>query len=124
MFVSALIWTLGLRREELLLTVVGVLMTRSRHEGLSLLLQVQLLLLLTDAPFLLLLFDLWWIWILWVQTGPPLLVTVSLLLLLTDKLLWELCSSRDTTEVTTVLMTYRTHSFCVQLNIRFVYCVF
>ena len=106
MFSSVLILALSSRRvvrEELVLTVwfsvVTFLTMRSQHEGFSLLLQYELLSLLTGAHFLLFLFNLWRFLFLWVQTGAPLLETELLvsenLLLLTDMLLWELWRNKE-----------------------------
>ena len=80
-------------------SVVTFLTMRSQHEGFSLLLQYELLSLLTGAHFLLFLFNLWRFLFLWVQTGAPLLETELLvsenLLLLTDMLLWELWRNKE-----------------------------
>ena len=68
-------------------------------KGSGLLLQYELLSLLTGAHFLLFLFNLWRFLFLWVQTGAPLLETELLvsenLLLLTDMLLWELWRNKE-----------------------------
>ena len=109
MFSSVLILALSFRRvlrEELVLTdwfwfsVVTFFIIRSQHEGFSLLLQYELLSLLTGAHFLLFHFSLRRFWFLLVQTGVPLLVTELLvsenLLLFTDMLLWELWRNTET----------------------------
>ena len=104
MLTSSLILALSSRRdvrEELLLTVwfwftvLTSLIRRRQHKGLVLLLQYKLLSLLTGAELLLLLFNLWRLWILLVQTGVPLLVSEKLLLL-TDMLLWKLWRNKET----------------------------
>ena len=103
MLTSSLILALSSRRdvrEELLLTVwfwftvLTSLIRRRQHKGLDLL-QYKLLSLLTGAELLLLLFNLWRLWILLVQTGVPLLVSEKLLLL-TDMLLWKLWRNKET----------------------------
>ena len=118
MLASFLIWALSYMRdvrEELVVncwfwfTVVTFLTSRSQHEGLSLLLQLKLLSLLTGAEFLLFLFNLWRLWVLLVQTGAPLLKTElllreNLLLLLTDMLLWELWRDREQKALGTTVM--------------------
>ncbi|XP_049433673.1 uncharacterized protein LOC125889671 [Epinephelus fuscoguttatus] len=78
---------------SLIFTVVTVLI-RSDHKGISLLLQLKLLTLLTGAELLRLLFDLWRLWVLLVQTGAPLLVSENLLLL-TDMLMSSVESLRE-----------------------------
>lgn len=54
--------------------VVTFLIRRNLHKGISLLLQSNLLALMTSAKFLLLLFNLWRFWAILVQTEVPLLV--------------------------------------------------
>ena len=82
-------------REEL---VVTFLISRSQHKSVSLLLQYKLLSLLPGAESPLFLFNLWWLWVLLVQTGGPLLITELLVsqnfLLPMNMLLLELCRDR------------------------------
>lgn len=61
--------------------VVTLLIRRNLHKGISLLLQSNLLALMTSTKFLLLLFNLWRLWAILVQTGVPLLLVCENLLL-------------------------------------------
>lgn len=67
--------------------VVTLLIRRNLHKGISLLLQSNLLALMTSTKFLLLLFNLWRLWAILVQTGVPLLLVCENLLLINMLLL-------------------------------------